>query len=105
MLPVALEYYPGDRNGVHVYRPARGGRSCEHFGGYNIINRIPSPTSRYRTGLKCVAALTEDNVKHCCVICFFSTCVKFLRGCYGHVRRHDRVCSFSDVSWLHCCNN
>ena len=24
-----------------VYRPARGGRSCEHFGGYKTINRIP----------------------------------------------------------------
>ena len=21
--------------------PARGGRSCEHFGGYETINRIP----------------------------------------------------------------
>ena len=21
--------------------PARGGRSCEHFGGYKAINRIP----------------------------------------------------------------
>ena len=21
--------------------PARGGRSCEHFGGYKTINRIP----------------------------------------------------------------
>ena len=24
-----------------MYMPARGGRSCEHFGGYNTINRIP----------------------------------------------------------------
>ena len=24
-----------------MYRPARGGRSCEHFGGYKTINRIP----------------------------------------------------------------
>ena len=23
--------------------PARGGRSCEHFGGYKTINRIPLP--------------------------------------------------------------
>ena len=23
--------------------PARGGRSCEHFGGYETINRIPLP--------------------------------------------------------------
>ena len=26
--------------------PARGGRSCEHFGGYKTINRIPLPSSR-----------------------------------------------------------
>ena len=27
---------------VSVYTvPARGGRSCEHFGGYKTINRIP----------------------------------------------------------------
>ena len=24
--------------------PARGGRSCEHFGGYKTINRIPLPS-------------------------------------------------------------
>ena len=24
--------------------PARGGRSCEHFGGYKTINRIPLST-------------------------------------------------------------
>ena len=28
MLPVALEYPPGDWNGFRVYMPARGGRSC-----------------------------------------------------------------------------
>ena len=27
--------------------PARGGRSCEHFGGYKIINRIPLPLYVY----------------------------------------------------------
>ena len=26
-----------------MYRPARGGRSSEHFGGYKTINRIPLP--------------------------------------------------------------
>ena len=40
MLPTALEYPSGDWNGFHVYRPARGGRSYEHFGGYKIINQI-----------------------------------------------------------------
>ena len=41
MLPVALEYPPGIEM-VSVYTvPARGGRSCEHFGGYKTINRIP----------------------------------------------------------------
>ena len=40
MLPAALEYPSGDRNGFPVYRPARGGRLCEHFGGYKTINRI-----------------------------------------------------------------
>ena len=33
----------GDRNGFRVYRPARGRRLCEHFGGYKTINRIPLP--------------------------------------------------------------
>ena len=27
--------------------PARGGRSCEHFGGYKTINRIPLPFNQY----------------------------------------------------------
>ena len=27
--------------------PARGGRSCEHFGGYKTINRIPLPLYIY----------------------------------------------------------
>ena len=29
--------------------PARGGRSCEHFGGYKTINRIPLPLSNTST--------------------------------------------------------
>ena len=41
MLPGALEYPPGVVS--RVYRPARGGRSCERFGGYKTINRIPLP--------------------------------------------------------------
>ena len=41
MLPVTLEYPPGVRNGFRVYRPARGGRLCERFGGYKTINQIP----------------------------------------------------------------
>ena len=40
MLPTALEYPSGDLNVFRVYRPARGGRSCERFGGYKTINRI-----------------------------------------------------------------
>ena len=46
MLPVALEYPPGDWNGFRVYRPARGGRSCERFGGCKTINQIPLPFSK-----------------------------------------------------------
>ena len=41
MLPAALEYPLVDYNGLHVYRPARGGRLCEQFGVYKTINRIP----------------------------------------------------------------
>ena len=41
MLPVALEYSPGDWNGFRVYRPARGGKSCEGSGGYKTMNRVP----------------------------------------------------------------
>ena len=43
MLPAALEYPLGDGNGFRVYRPVNGGRSCEHFGGYQTGNRIPLP--------------------------------------------------------------
>ena len=38
MLPAALKYPSGDGNGFPVYRPAGGGRSCEHFGRYKNIN-------------------------------------------------------------------
>ena len=41
MLPAALEYHLGEWNGLFVYRPAREGRSYEHFGGYKTINWIP----------------------------------------------------------------
>ena len=41
MLQVALEYPSEDCNGFRVYRPARGGKSCEHSEGYKIINQIP----------------------------------------------------------------
>ena len=37
MLPAALEYPSGDLNGLRVYRSAREGRSCEHFGGYTRL--------------------------------------------------------------------
>ena len=40
MLPTALEYPSGIEMVFDVYRPARGGRSCEHFGGYKTMNRI-----------------------------------------------------------------
>ena len=40
MLPAAQDYTSGDWNSLHVYKPARGGRSCEHFGGYKTINQI-----------------------------------------------------------------
>ena len=43
MLPVALEYPPGIEMVSVCTVPASGGRSCEHFGGYNTINRIPLP--------------------------------------------------------------
>ena len=52
MLPVALEYFAGDCNGFRVYRPARGGRSCKHFGGHKTINRIPLfPLQVHRTAV------------------------------------------------------
>ena len=37
ILPATLEYPSGDWNGFRVYRPAKKGRSCEHFGGYKNI--------------------------------------------------------------------
>ena len=50
MLPVALEYPPGDCNGSLVYRPSRVGRSCERFGEYKTINRIPLPFVKQKYG-------------------------------------------------------
>ena len=42
MLPAALEIFPGGLKMISVCTvPARGGRSCERFGGYKSINRIP----------------------------------------------------------------
>ena len=41
MLPVVLEYPPGIEMVSVCTVPARGGRSCERFGGYKTINRIP----------------------------------------------------------------
>ena len=32
--------------------PARGGRLCEHFGGYKTINRIPLPLLQVTLNLK-----------------------------------------------------
>ena len=56
MLPTALEYPSGDWNGVCAYRPARGGRLCEHFAGYKTINRIPLPLPLFCRYLWCVSA-------------------------------------------------
>ena len=39
--------HAGKVNGFLLYRPARGGRSCEHFGGYKTINRIPLYSNGY----------------------------------------------------------
>ena len=43
MLPDALEYPPGIEMVSVCTVAARGGRSCERFGGYKTINRIPLP--------------------------------------------------------------
>ena len=32
-----------------MYRPARGGRLCEHFGGYKTVNGIPLPLTVAKT--------------------------------------------------------
>ena len=43
-----------------MYRPARGGRSCERFGGYKTINRIPLPL--YNTDdVQAIGAAPVDN--------------------------------------------
>ena len=55
MLPTALEYPTGEWNGFRVYRSARGGRSCERFGGHKTINHIPLP-------------LCECDEHCCCVV-------------------------------------
>ena len=41
MLPTALEHPQGIEMVSVCTVPARGGRSCERFGGYKTINRIP----------------------------------------------------------------
>ena len=37
--------------------PARGGRSCEHFGGYKTINRIPLPLYQHDGLDPCILVL------------------------------------------------
>ena len=43
MIPVVQEYPPGVEMVSVCSVPARGGRSCERFGGYKTINRIHLP--------------------------------------------------------------
>ena len=54
--------------------PARGGRSCEHFGGYKTINRIPLPLPFSVNSSICINSLLDMGgrglaikaVKHWC---------------------------------------
>ena len=58
MLPFALEYSRGDRNGFRVYRPARGGRLCERFDEYRTIKQIPLPLPL------CTSNVVMTNIAH-----------------------------------------
>ena len=42
--------------------PARGGRSCEHFGGYKTLNRIPLPLCCTNYEVKTSPIGQADNV-------------------------------------------
>ena len=60
--------------------PARGGRSCEHFGGYKTINRIPLPLKKHLSGAdagfwRCTGFLSARNglvpEGYISIVCFF----------------------------------
>ena len=55
----------GDWNGVRVYRPARGGRSCGHFGGCKTINRIPLPLLLNIISVQCQIINILDYSTYC----------------------------------------
>ena len=43
--------------------PARGGRSCEHFGGYKTINRIPLPLIIFRLKIFNHSSLLKQDIR------------------------------------------
>ena len=73
--------------------PARGGRSCEHFGGYKTINRIPLPF---------ICAL-----EHLCTKCQPNICAQTVDAYFGRqfaVRLSNKwLTNISDVRLLSVC--
>ena len=53
--------------------PARGGRSCEHFGGYKTLNRIPLPIVHLLRAMRAMIDFTND----------FGFLHLLIRGIYG----------------------
>ena len=42
--------------------PAMKGRSCEHFGGYKTINRIPIPFTAFKDKHLTICDISEVNI-------------------------------------------
>ena len=47
--------------------PARGGMSCEHFGGYKTINRIPLPFISHTPQLSWDLSITYFSIIEICL--------------------------------------
>ena len=60
--------------------PARGGRSCEHFGGYKTINRIPLPLLT----TKILAKMAALGIANCHVLAIVLLVPNALSPSTGH---------------------
>ena len=70
--------------------PARGGRSCEHFGGYKTINRIPLPLHTYIH--TCIHASVHTHIH---------TCIHIHTHAYMHPYIHTYIHTYIHYCTLH----
>ena len=63
--------------------PARGGRSCEHFGGYKTINRIPLPLFHIASVYPAAKWVPSINTA------FLRACALYAASCSGNYTTGD----------------